>query len=290
MADFVTIEKGLGPDGRIAVVRFDRGDGINALSPEALRQLTDAARSFEDDGSTSAVVLTGGAKAFSAGFDLKDPEGRSRATMDIGERRRHLKLGPRLSRAWQEMEQITIGAIEGFCIGGGVALAVALDFRVMADDAHMRVPEIGLGMNTDFRVMAEDAHMRVPEIGLGMNMSWQSVPRMLHLIGPARTKQAVILADQRISAAEAYEWGLVEQVAAPGKAFDAAMALATKVAAQPPLSVAMTKLTVNRLTYALDDLTSHMDVDQFALASLTEDHKEGVAAFLGRRKPRFKGR
>jgi enoyl-CoA hydratase/carnithine racemase len=114
--------------------------------------------------------------------------------MDIGSLRRHLKLGPRMTRAWQEMEQITIGAIEGFCIGGGVALAVALDFRVMG----------------------RDAHLRVPEIGLGMNMSWQSVPRMLHLIGPARTKQAVILADQRISAAEAYEWGLVEELADPG--------------------------------------------------------------------------
>jgi enoyl-CoA hydratase len=265
--DFVKIEKGLGPDGRIAVVRFDRGDGINALSPEALRQLTAAARSFEDDSSTSVVVLTGSAGAFSAGFDLKDPEGRSRRTMDIGALRSHLKLGPRLTRAWQEMDQITIGAIEGFCIGGGVALAVAMDFRVMS----------------------REAHLRVPEIGLGMNMSWQSVPRMLHLIGPARTKQAVILADQRISAAEAYEWGLVEQVADPGRALEAAMQLAEKIAAQPPLSVAMTKLTVNRLTHALDDLASHMDVDQFALASLTEDHKEGVAAFLERRKPRFRG-
>jgi enoyl-CoA hydratase/carnithine racemase len=123
-----------------------------------------------------------------------------------------------------------------------------------------------------------------------MNMSWQSVPRMLHLIGPARTKQAVILADDRISAEQAYEWGLVEQVADPGKAFADAMALAAKVAAQPPLSVAMTKLTVNRLTHVLDDLTSHMDVDQFALTSLTEDHKEGVAAFLERRKPKFRGR
>jgi enoyl-CoA hydratase len=268
LPDFVTIEKGLGPDGRIAVVRLDRGDGINALSPEVMRQLTNAARSFEDDASTSVVVLTGGAKSFTAGFDLKDPEGRSRKTMDLGELRRHLKLGPRMTRAWQEMEQITIGAIEGFCIGGGVALAVALDFRVMA----------------------RNGHMRVPEIGLGMNMSWQSVPRMLHLIGPARTKQAVILADQRITANEAYEWGLVEQVADPGKAFDAAMSLAEKVAAQPPLSVAMTKLTVNRLTHALDDLASHMDIDQFALASLSEDHKEGVAAFLERRKPKFRGR
>jgi len=268
LPEFVTIEKGLGPEGRIAVVRFDRGDGINALSPEALRQLTATARSFEDDGETSVVVLTGSAKAFSAGFDLKDAEGRSRRTMDLGSLRRHLKLGPRLSRAWQEMEQVTIGAIEGFCIGGGVALAVALDFRVMAANAHLRVPEIGLGMN----------------------MSWQSVPRMLHLIGPARTKQAVILADQRISAGEAHEWGLVEEVAEPGKAFDAAMAMAEKVARQPPISVAMTKQTVNRLAYALDDLASHMDIDQFALASMTEDHKEGVSAFVERRRPRFRGR
>ena len=65
VTNFVTIEKGLGPDGRIAVVRFDRGDGINALSPEAMRQLTSAARNFEDDGDTSVVVLTGGPKAIS---------------------------------------------------------------------------------------------------------------------------------------------------------------------------------------------------------------------------------
>jgi enoyl-CoA hydratase/carnithine racemase len=101
--------------------------------------------------------------------------------MDIGGLRRHLKLGPRLARAWQEMDQITIAAIEGFCIGGGIALAVALDFRVMS----------------------RAAHIRIPEIGLGMNMSWQSIPRLLHLMGPARTKQAVILADQRITAEEA---------------------------------------------------------------------------------------
>ena len=268
VSEFLSVEKGLGPEGRIAVVRFDRGDGINGLSPEAMRQLTSVARSFEDDADTSVVVLTGSAKAFSAGFDLKDPEGRSRKDMDLGSLRRALKVGPRLTRAWQEIEQITICAIEGFAVGGGVALAVALDFRVMADNAHLRVPEIALGMN----------------------MSWQSVPRMLHLIGPARTKQAVIFADQRISAQEAHDWGLVEEITEPGKAFDVAMELAEKVARQPPISVAMTKLTVNRLAYALDDLASHMDVDQFALASMSEDHTEGVAAFRERRKPRFRGR
>jgi enoyl-CoA hydratase len=268
LPDFINIEKGLGPEGRVAVVRFDRGDGINALSPEAIRQLTAVANSFQDDDDTSAVVLTGSAKAFSAGFDLKDSEGRSPEAMDIGSLRRHLKLGPRLARAWQDMEQVTIAAIEGFCIGGGVALAVALDFRIMASNAHIRVPEIGLGMN----------------------MSWQSVPRMLHLMGPARTKQAVIMADQRISADEAYDWGFAQELAEPGNAVDVAMAMAEKVARQPPISVAMTKMTVNRLAHALDDLASHMDIDQFALTSKTEDHSEGVAAFLERRKPTFRGR
>lgn len=268
MSGCVSIERGLGPDGRVAIVRFDRGDGLNALSPDAMRQLTDAARSFEDDADTSVVVLSGSATAFSAGFDLKDPEGRSRAEMDLGTLRRHLKIGPRLTRAWHEVEQVTIAAIEGFCVGGGVALAVALDFRVMASDSHLRVPEIGLGMN----------------------MSWQSVPRMLHLIGPARTKQAVILADDRISATEAHDWGLVEEIAEPGQALARALALADKIAAQPPMPVMMTKLTVNRLTHALDDLASHMDLDQFALAGFSDDHREGVDAFLQRRKPRFHGR
>jgi enoyl-CoA hydratase/carnithine racemase len=173
-----------------------------------------------------------------------------------------------MCRAWWDMEQVTIAAIEGPCIGGGVALAASLDFRFCSASAHFRIPEVALGMN----------------------MSWGSLPRLLALMGPARTKQAVILAADRITSAEAREWGLVEQVVADGQALTEAMAFAERIAALPPLPVTMTKTSINRLAGALDDLAAHMDTDQFALASLSEDHAEGVAAFLERRKPRFRGR
>jgi enoyl-CoA hydratase/carnithine racemase len=264
----VTVEKGLGPEGRIAVVRLDRGDKINGLAPSVMRELRAAAASFEDDTSTSVVILTGNHRVFSAGFDLKDGEGRERAKRGLGEQRAGLRIGPRMCRAWWEMEPVTIAAIEGPCVGGGVALAVSLDFRFC-----------GAG-----------AHFRVPEIGLGVNMSWGSLPRILALMGPARTKQAVILAADRISSAEALDWGLVEKVVPDGSAFAEAMAFAERIAVLPPLPVTMTKTSVNRLAGALDDLAAHMDVDQFTLTSLTEDSREGFSAFLERRSPRFKGR
>ena len=193
---FVKVEKGLGPQGRIAVVRFDRGDNINALSGQAMRELRDVTRDFEDDLETSVVILTGSAKAFSAGFDLKDPEGRQRDTLSVGERIHRQRLGPKMCKAWQDMDQVTIAAIEGHCIGGGAALVVALDFRFCG----------------------KSAHFRIPEVELGMNMSWGSIPRLLALMGPARTKQAVILASDRIGAADALDWGLVEKVVEDGQA------------------------------------------------------------------------
>src|SRR5262249_2886057 len=158
-----------------------RGDNINALSHQAMRELRDVPRDFEDDLETSVVILTGSSKAFSAGFDLKDPQSREREQLSIGERIQRQRLRPPMCRAWEDMDQVTIAAIEGHCIGGAAALAVALDFRLCG----------------------RSAHFRIPEIELGMNMSWGSIPRMLALMGPARTKQAVILASDRIGAADA---------------------------------------------------------------------------------------
>ncbi|MBV8413186.1 MAG: enoyl-CoA hydratase/isomerase family protein, partial [Alphaproteobacteria bacterium] len=112
----------------------------------------------------------------------------------------------------------------------------------------------------------------------------------LALMGPARTKQAVILASDRISSADALAWGLVENVVEDGKALEAAMAFAQRIARQPPIPVRMTKRTVNRFAHALDDLGSHMDSEQNVLTGLTEDYREGTTAFREKRKPEFKGR
>lgn len=253
--------------GRVAVVRFDRGDGVNPLSIDAIGELTRAARTFEDDLETSAIVLTGTARCFSAGRDLRDPAMDERSGMPMLERRHGTAVGPKLCRAWEDLEQLTIAAIEGFAIGGGMALALACDMRVM-----------GAG-----------AHFRAPEVALGLSMSWGTIPRVVNLVGPARAKQALILAQDRIPAADAREWGLCEEIVPDGRAEARALEIAEKAAAMPPLTVRMTKSAVNAYANALAHASIHMDTDQVVLAGTTEDHREAVAAFREKRTPKFTG-
>jgi enoyl-CoA hydratase len=261
---YVKIER----SGRIAVVRFDRGDNVNALSVDLMIELIDAARSFESDLQTTVVVLSGSSGAFSAGLDLKDQKLLDVLQAPIGERRSLMASGPKMCREWESMEQVTIAAVEGFCIGGGVSLAVACDFRIVG----------------------RSAHFRLPELALGLNMSWQTLPRLVHLIGPARTKRMAILANDRISAEQSLDWGLVDEIAEDEESLNCALTLADKIAAMPPIPVKMTKQAVNVAAAALDHATSYMDVDQFSLCQMTEDHGEALAAFSEKRAPSFKGR
>lgn len=259
----VTVER----RGRIAIVRLDRGDGRNPMSRAVMRELTEVARSFEDDIETSAIVLTGTEEVFTLGYDLKDTETQNLSAMGLAERRRHLAAGPRMCRAWEDLAPFTIAAIEGWCVGGGVALAVSLDFRVCGDTSRFYVAEIERGMN----------------------MSWQSLPRIVNLVGPARAKQLAILAE-KVSAQAALDYGLVQEVVPAGSAFDRAMELAERVASLPPVPVRMIKADINAYANALGAATSQMDLDQYALCQASEDYKEGVASFLERRPPKFTGR
>ena len=247
-------------------MRFARGDGRNALSKQLIVELTEAARSFEHDLETHAVILHGDG-AFTAGADLKDPGMDRRRAGGLLERRHMIRIGPELCAAWERLEQVTICAVEKYCIGGGAALAVACDLRIL-----------GRG-----------AYFRLPEIPLGMNMSWQAVPRIVSLIGPARAKKFVILGE-KLEAAEASAWGLADEIVDDGGALDAAQRLARRFAALPPNAVRMSKVAINAAAHALHQSVSFMDADQYALATTSEDYKEAMRAFYEKRAPKFTGR
>ncbi|MDF1720604.1 MAG: enoyl-CoA hydratase/isomerase family protein [Minwuia sp.] len=259
---FSTVEK----QGRIAIVRLDRGIAANPLSLATMQELTAIARHLDEDLDVSVVVLTGRADNFSMGFDLKDPDSVAMRTAPLQKRRKLLQTGPRMCKAWEDLEQMTICAIEGWCVGGGAALAVSLDLRIMA----------------------ESSTMYVSEIERGMNMSWNSVPRFVNLCGPAKSKRAVVMAE-KISAERALDWGLADEVTPKGGAFAMAMEMAERIASLPPVQVRMCKRDVDVAAKALNHAVSFMDLDQYALTQTSDDYQEGVASFLEKRPPNWTG-
>jgi enoyl-CoA hydratase/carnithine racemase len=253
-------------DGAIAEVRLNRPAARNAFSLALMRQLIEAADWFRASTEVQAVIVAGADAYFSAGVDLADPERTGGQPTTRIERRQAARLGPDMCAAWESLEQVTIAAIEGYCIGGAAALAVSLDFRIA-----------GAG-----------AYLRLPEIALGMNMSWGALPRITALVGPSRAKQFAIFCEP-CQAAEALAWGMVDEVVATGAALARSREWAAKVADLPPLPVRMTKEAINAQAGALHRATSAMDRDQWMLTSETSDFAEGGRAFVEKRKPKFRG-
>lgn len=228
-------------DGAVATITLDRPDKLNALSPREHQQLQRILDELRSDFETRVVILTGTGRAFSAGADLSSPREEGKPQNDL-ERRHRARIGDRTVAAIEALDQITIAAINGLCIGGGAVLALACDMRVMRDDAWLSIPEVAIGMP----------------------LTWGALPLLLREIGPARTIELVTTCD-RVAAADALAYGLVSHVVADPVA--KAREIAARIVKQPAVPVAMTKGTVRALrsTLARGDVTA-ADGDLYWLA------------------------
>jgi len=243
--------------GGVWSVRLNRPQTRNAFSLELIRSLTQTAEQLRDEPGVRAVVLCAAGPHFSAGMDLAEVQRSDASKLSLAERRTLAALGERMCQAWEDIPAMAIGAIEGHCIGGGAALAAALDWRVIGSSAWFWLPEIALGLP----------------------LGWGALPRLVGLLGPARAKRFIILGE-RLQGQQALDFGLAEYLVADGQAEVEALKLAQRVVELPEVAVAMSKQAVNASANALNHLASHMVSDQLALALASEESLAARARFL----------
>ncbi|MFX1337614.1 MAG: enoyl-CoA hydratase/isomerase family protein [Promethearchaeota archaeon] len=249
-------------DDHIAIVTFNRPMKLNTLNLDLMREIEKVTEEFLTDLETRVVIFTGAGKHFCAGVDLTQ----SQPQPTLLGRQRANQIGPRMIHKLQSMDQITIAAINGGAFGGGACIAAALDFRIGE----------------------ENCYAGFPESRLGMNLSWNSLPLVVHLIGPTYAKEMVILGKNN-DAKTLLKWGFLSEVVPKEKLIDHAIEIAKEYAAMPPIPAQMIKKSINHISSALDKAIMHMDMDQLLLTFGTKDLREGMAAFFGKRQSKYKG-
>jgi enoyl-CoA hydratase/carnithine racemase len=241
----------LSGDGPVRTLTLDRPNKLNALSRRLLGELVTACRWLDDQPEVKVVVVRGAGRAFSAGFDLADfadtgPDAPSPA--DTAE------LGRRATDALSDVRPLTIAAIHGHCVGGGVVLAAACDLRLAAASARFSIPEVDLG------------------IPLG----WGGIPRLVRELGPAITKE-LVLTCRPFDAAEARDLRLVNRVV-PDAELDGAVAeLAASLAAKPAYALRATKEQVDAVAEEMAG-TRRNAADRELVAGATHDPEARATA------------
>jgi enoyl-CoA hydratase len=247
--------------GKVGLVTLNRPKALNALSPELMRELTEALTGFERDEAIGCIVITGNEKAFAAGADIK-------AMKDWGYM--DVYRSDYITAEWETVTRIrkpVIAAVAGYALGGGCELAMMCDFILAADTAKFGQPEINLGI--------------IPGAG-----GTQRLPRF---VGKAKAME-MALTGRMMDAAEAERCGLVSRVIPADQLLDEAIKTAHKICEMSLPSVMMAKESVNRAFETT--LTEGVRFERRLFHSLfaTEDQKEGMAAFAAKRKPAFKNR
>ena len=248
-------------EGHICRGYLNRPNSLNALNTEILRELTEFNASLRYDLESRVVIYTGTGDNFSSGADLKE----KRESVTRLEAWRN-NFGKPAIWSFLEVDQITIAAINGYCLGGAACIASACDFRIAS----------------------ETAILGYPEINLGINLNWLGLPLAVRLIGPAKAKKIVISGENE-NASTLLSWGFYDEVHAKDKLMEAANKMANLYASKPPIAAQMIKRSVNFITYSDDESTMHMDYDQTLLTAETKDRSEAIRAFFSGKKPEFKG-
>lgn len=259
MGEFISTEH----DGHVAVVTITNPP-MNQLSAALLEELETEIERLDVDDETRAVVLRGGGeRAFVAGADIKEfPALRDAATGEGGAARGLQRVGHRMDAARKPF----VAAIQGYCLGGGLELAMCCDVRICSDDAQLGQPEVKLGL--------------IPGGG-----GTQRLPR---LVGPSRAA-LMNLGGEFVDAATAYTWGLVEEVVPRAELDDAALAVARSFAARSPHAIAV----LRELARTTRDLPLEeglrREANGFRRCIASDDGLEGISAFLEKREPHFTG-
>lgn len=250
-------------DGAVAILTLNRPKVLNALNAALLRDLESALDALAADAEVRAIVLTGaGDKSFVAGADINEL-----AVLTPAEGKEHARAGQRVFDRVEQLGKPVIAAINGFALGGGCELVLACTLRIAADTARLGQPEINLGI--------------IPGYG-----GSQRLPR---LVGKGRALEILLTGDM-VSAARAYEIGLVNKVVPAAELLPTARALAQTLAAKAPIA---TRYILEAVNQGLDmplNQGQFLETALFGAIASTEDTKEGTAAFLEKRKAAWKGR
>ncbi|MDQ3320915.1 MAG: enoyl-CoA hydratase-related protein [Acidobacteriota bacterium] len=246
----------------VAVLTINRPDKLNSLNGQVHTESVAALDRLRNDDSVRVLVITGaGEKSFVAGADIGEFAGKTSAEQ------RGVFQGRSLFNSLDTFPKPVIAMINGFCLGGGCELALACDLRFAGEKARFGQPEINLGI--------------IPGGG--------GTQRLTHLIGEGKAMEMILTGDM-IDAPTALRLNLVNDVFPAEELEDKTFALAAKIAEKSPIALQMAKEAVKLASRSTLDEGLRREIDLFAICFSTEDKEEGVAAFLEKRKPVFKGR
>jgi len=247
-------------EGPIGIAQLNRPKVLNALNSETMIELVKAFEELDKDQSINVIILTGGPNVFAAGADLKEMAQATPVDLVLG---RRFELWDRI----RKISKPIIAAVSGYCLGGGNELVMSCDIIIASETATFGQPEVNVGI--------------MPGAG--------GTQRLTRAVGKYRSME-MILTGRSISAEEAFRIGLVNKIVPVESLMDEAKKIAREIASKPPISVRAAKEAIVRAQDTTLEVGLEFERRAFYLLFATEDGKEGMKAFLEKRKPVFKGK